>query len=125
MLYLEEIQIQVEDPPLYLAGSKFHYPENGVAGNKIKIEILPYDVFGSPLRASSSIKCNLTGDILSYFLESEEIKETMEFEIVNTELNVTIFASVVLKKASRRKLMIFDNNSREKNPNTHSHCKKV
>ena len=125
VLHLEEVQIQVEDPPLYLAGSKFHYPENGEAGSQIQIEILPYDVFGSPLNASSSIEYNLTGDILSYFLEDEEIKETMEFEIVTTELNVTIFASVVLKKASRRKLMISDNNGREKNPNTHSHCKKV
>ena len=119
-----QVQIHVNDPPLYLAGCKFHYPDHGVAGKEIEIEILPYDVFGSPWHPSSSDGYNLIGRILSPFSERKDFEETLEFKVVNTESNIVILVSVLLKIASRRKLMIFEDKDMERNRDTHLQCKK-
>ena len=124
MFHLKGTQIQVKDAPLYLAGSKFRYPDTGVAGEEIQIEILPIDVFGYPLDTASTIDYNLTADISDPILELKEIKETMDFRIVKQESKIVICVSVVLKKASRRKLIIFDRDNQSKKPSTHLHGKR-
>ena len=65
VFYLETIQIEVKDAPLYLPVSQFCHPDSGVAGEEIQLEILPVDVFGCTLHARSSTDYNLTGCILN------------------------------------------------------------
>ena len=65
VFYLETIQIEVKDAPLYLPVSQFCHPDCGVAGDEIQLEILPVDVFGCPIHARSSTDYNLTGCILN------------------------------------------------------------
>ena len=112
---LQDIQIQVNDTPLYLAGSKFFHPETCLAGKKIQLEIRPLDVFGCALPADSTTDCNLAGDFLNLALELNESKETMDFRRLKNESNVVIRVSIVLTKAGRRKVRIIDkdNKSRE------------
>jgi hypothetical protein len=111
---LQEIQIQVNDAPLYMAGSKFLHPKTCVAGKEIPLEIRPLDVFGCPLPADSTTDSNLTGDILNLPLELNENKETVDFRIIKNELNVVICVSIVLTKAGRRKVRIYDKNNKSK-----------
>ena len=79
---LQEIQIQVNDAPLHLAGSKFLHPKTCVAGKEIQLEVLPFDVFGCPLPANSTVDCNLTGYILNSHLKLSENEETTDFKIM-------------------------------------------
>ena len=111
---LQEIQIQVNDAPLYLAGSKFLHHETCVAGEEIQLEIRPLDVFGFPLPADSTTDCNLTGDILNSPLELNENKETVDFRIIQNESNVVIRVSIVLTKAGCRKVRIIDKDDKSK-----------
>ena len=111
---LKEIQIQVNDAPLYLAGSKFLHPKTCVAGKEIQLEIRPRDVFGCPLPADSTTDSNLTGDILNLPLELNGNKETVDFRIIKNESNVVICVSIVLTKAGRRKVRIYDKNNKSK-----------
>ena len=111
---LQEIQIQVNDAPLYLARSKFLHPKTCVAGKEIQLEICPLDVFGCPLPADSTIDCNLNGDILNLPWELNENKETIGFRIIKNESNVVIHVSIVLRKAGRRKVRIIDKDNRPK-----------
>ncbi|CAB4013894.1 zinc finger CCHC domain-containing 24-like [Paramuricea clavata] len=105
---LQEIQIQVNDAPLYLAGSKFLHPETCMAGEEIQLEIRPRDVFGFPLPADSTTDCNLTGDIGNLPFALNENKKT------KNESNVVICVSIVLTKAGRRKVRIYDKDNKSK-----------
>jgi hypothetical protein len=111
---LQEIQIQVNDAPLYLAGSKFLHPKTCVAGKEIQLEIRPLDVFGFPLPADSTTDCNLNGDIPNLPLELNGNKETVDFRIIKNESNVAICVSIVLTKAGRRKVRIYDKDNKSK-----------
>jgi hypothetical protein len=104
---------------LYLAGSKFRYPDTAVAGEEIQLEILPFDVFGCRLPACTSTDYNLTGAISSSHSDVNENKETMDFKTIKNESNVVIFVSIVLTKAGRRKVMIFDKDSKGKRTSHH------
>ena len=121
---LNAIQIQVDDAPFYLAGSKFRYPETGVAGEEIQLKILPFDVFGCRLPASTSTDYNLTGAISNSPSDVNENKKTMDFKTIKNESNVVICVSIVLKRAGRRKVMIFDKDNKGEKTISHSHCKK-
>ena len=105
---LQEIQIQVNDAPLHLAGSKFLHPETCVAGKEIQLEIHPLDVFGCPLPADLTTDCNLNEDIGNLLFELNENKKT------KNESNVIICVPIVLKKAGRRKLRIYDKDNKSK-----------
>ena len=119
VFHLKAIKIQVENSPLYLAGSQFCYPESGVAGKKIQLEILPVDVFGCPVLTSSTINYNLTGDILNSPLEMDKNRELMDFSIIEDGPNIKICVSIVLNKAGARKLMIFDSDNKSKKIRIH------
>ena len=112
VFYLETIQIEVKDAPLYLPASQFFHPDSGVAGEQIQLEILPVDVFGCPIHASSSTDYNLTGDILNSPEEQDGTKELMEFNITNEESIVKICVTIILNKVGKRQLMIFDSNKK-------------
>ena len=117
---LKEIQIQVNDAPLYLAGSEFRYSKTYVTGETIQLQIFPVDVFGLPLPANSTTDYNLAGNIL----QNGENNETMQFRMVKNESNILICVSVVLTKAGRRKLRILDEAEKSKKLlRSHSHCK--
>ena len=124
IFHLKEIQIEVIDAPLNLAESKFHYPNTGVAGKAIQLDILPFDVFGCPVPASSTKDCIISGDILDFPLEQNEYNEAMDFKISQNESNTVICASIVLKRAGRRKLMIFRKENKAMKQSSHLHCKK-
>ena len=117
--HLIAIQVQVNDAPLYLAGSKFRYSDTAVAGEEIQLEILPFDVFGCRLPACTSTDYNLTGAISSSPSDVNENKETMDFKTIKHESNVVFFVSIVLTKAGRRKVMIFDKDSKGKRTSHH------
>jgi hypothetical protein len=111
---LQPIKIEVKDAPLYLLGSQFCYPDVGVAGEEIRLEIFPVDVFGCPLHAGSTTDYNLTGFILSSAVEPDGTKEMMDFSIVKEKPNIKLCVSLVLNKAGRRKLMIFGSKKKSK-----------
>ena len=112
VFYLKEIQIHVSDAPLYLAGSKFRCSKTSVAGKVIQLEILPFDVFGCSLPASSTTDCNLTAELLNPVAELNKYKETVDFQIMKNESNLIISVSIVLTKAGRRRVTIFDKNKK-------------
>ena len=112
VFYLKEIQIHVSDAPLYLAGSKFRCSKTAVAGKVIQLGILPFDVFGCSLPASSTTDCNLTAELLNPVAELNKYKETVDFQIMKNESNLIISVSIVLTKAVRRRVTIFDKNKK-------------
>ena len=109
VFYLETIRIEVKDAPLYLPESHFCHPDSGVAGQEIQLEILPVDVFGCPIHASTSTDYNLTGDIINSPEELDGTKELMDFSITKEG---SIRVTIILNKVGRRQLMIFDSNKK-------------
>ena len=76
VIRLKDTQIQVNDAPLYLAGSQFRYPDTCVAGNDLQVEVLPLDVFGRTLPANSTTNCDLAGNILDSRMKPSRNKKT-------------------------------------------------
>jgi hypothetical protein len=122
--HLIAIQVQVNDAPLYLAGSKFRYPNTAVAGEEIQLEILPFDVFGCRLPACTSTDCNLTGAISNSPAEVNENLESMDFRVMKRESNIVICVTMVLNRAGLRKVVIFKNDQKTRKQSTPLHCKK-
>ena len=121
---LKEIQIHVNDAPMYLARSKFRYPVTGIAGEEVQLEILPFDVFGCRLPACTSTDCNLTGAISNFPSEVNENLESMDFRVMKRESNIVICVTMVLNRAGLRKVVIFKNDQKTRKQSTPLHCKK-
>ena len=107
---LQHVPIQVKDAPLFLAGSKFHYNDTGVAGEDIQVKMHPVDVFGSRLPTDTTTDYNIDGVIL----EVNKNEETMEFRIIVDETNIVIHVSVVLTKAGSRQVIFLDEDNKSK-----------
>ena len=107
---LQHVPMQVHDAPLFLAGSKLHYGDTGVAGKEVQVEIHPVDVFGCPLPADTTTDFDLAG----VTLKVNENKESMKFKILKNEANVIICVSVVLTKAGSRQVIVFDKDDKSK-----------
>ena len=116
---LKEIQIKVDDAPLYLAGSQIRCPDTSVAGKEIQFKIFPVDVFGCPLPADSTANHTLTGDILDSCLELNEKKETIDFTLIKNKSNIVICLLIVLTKAGSRKVIIFDKDNKQNELSMH------
>ena len=116
---LKEIQIKVDDAPLYLAGSQIRCPDTSVAGKEIQLKIFPVDVFGCPLPADSTANHTLTCDILDSCLELNENKETIDFTVIENKSNIVTCVSIVLTKAGSRKVIIFDKNNKQNELSIH------
>ena len=118
---LKKIQVQIVDAPLYLAGSKFHHPNSCKAGEEFKIEIIPFDVFGCPLPATSIAGCNLAGLIFEGCGKREIINLSL---IIKNDSKFVICFSIVLVKAGRRDVRILDKNRNVTQLSTHLRGKK-
>ena len=103
---LKETEIEVDDAPLYLAGSNIRYRNISVAGKEIQLKIFPADVFGLPIPADSTTDMTLNSS-----LEFNENKETISFTITKRGTNIVIISSVVLNKAGSREVFISDRNN--------------
>ena len=106
---LKYVPIQVEDPPLFLAESKFHYDDTGVAGKEIQVEICPVDVFGCPLPADTTTNHELGGAILEV-----NKKESVKIKPIKKEGKIVICISVVLTKAGSRQVIVFEKDDKSK-----------
>ena len=96
---LNDLQVEVEDPPLFLDKTEFAY-DKAVAGKEMQVEIHPFDVFGCPLPADTTTDCKL---LLSCDnLAMDKNKETMKFERIEKDQNTVIRVSIVLKEAGSR-----------------------
>ena len=122
---LEDVEIKVNDAPLYLAGSKIHCPKFCIAGGRIQLQFHPTDVFGCPLPADSTSYYSLTGAISDspvYMGGNTEANETIDFEVIKKKSVIVIRYSVLLTKSGRRRLIITDRNEESKELRTHSQC---
>ena len=113
---LEHVPVQVHDAPLFLAGSKFHYGDTGVAGKEIQLKIHPVDVFGCPLAADTTTNYKFGGVIL----EVNKTKETIKLRMIKDETNIVICVSVVLTKAGSRQVIVFEKDGKSKMKRMHA-----
>ena len=114
---MKDTEIQVNEAPMYLLGSEFQYPKKCVAGQEIRLKVLPADVFGCHLPAdSTSDPITLTAEIPDSTLEPNEHKKTVGFTTMKNESNIVVCVSnsVVLTKAGSRKVIIFDKDNERK-----------
>ena len=97
---LNDVQVEVEDPPLFLDKTEFAY-DKAVAGKEMQMEIHPFNVFGCPLPADTTTDCKLlfSCDILAM----DKNKGAMKFERIEKDQNTVIRVSIVLKEAGSRK----------------------
>ncbi|XP_028411789.1 uncharacterized protein LOC114534526 [Dendronephthya gigantea] len=122
---LEDVVIKVNDAPLYLAGSKIHYPKFCVAGTRIQLQIHPFDVFGCPLPANSTSCCSPTDSPVK-LSGNEEANEAIDFEVIKKKSGMVIRFSVLLTKSGRRRLVMTDRNGGESmERRTHSQYKEI
>ena len=122
VFHLKEIRIHVCEPPFQLFASKIRFPNTGVAGEVLHLEILPIDVFGCPAPASSTFDYIFRGDISDSLVAVSENKETVDCKVTRNNLHVIISVSIVLKKAGRRKLVIIAGKD-GKSKDTNMQCK--
>ena len=112
--HLEDVLIEVHDPPLSLALSTFHDGKTVVAGEEIRVEIHLVDVFGCPLPADTTTDYKLT----AFISEPNENSETVVVKEVKLQ-NSVIYVSVVLTRAGSRQVIVSDKNNKARVINMH------
>ena len=112
---LKKIPTQVIDAPLYLATSKFNYSSTCVAGKEFKIKIIPFDVFGCAMSATSIADYNLAALIPQCYGK----REVTNLRIIRNGSSIVICVSIVLVKAGCRKIRILDKKRNATKPNEH------